>query len=48
LNPTTSKVSISLQKFFAVPNQTGRSICPRGWTCLPGAMPWNGFVLGRS
>jgi hypothetical protein len=21
---------------------------PEGWTCLLGAMPWNGFVLGRS
>jgi hypothetical protein len=47
LNPT-SKVSVSLQKLSSVPNQTGRSICLRGWTRLPGATPWNGVVLGRS
>jgi hypothetical protein len=39
LNPTTSKVRVSLRKLSGVPNQTGRSICPRGWTRLPGAMP---------
>jgi hypothetical protein len=44
LNPTTSKVSVSLRKLSSVPNQTGRSICPRGWMRLPGATPWNGVV----
>jgi hypothetical protein len=48
LNPTTSKVSVSLQKLSGVPNQTGRSIYPRGWTRLPGVTPWNGVVLGYS
>jgi hypothetical protein len=48
LNPTTSKVSISLRKLSGVPNQTGRSICPRGWTRLPDATQWNDIVLGRS
>jgi hypothetical protein len=48
LNPTTSKVWVSLRKLSGVPNQTGMLICPRGWMCLPGATPWNGVVLGRS
>jgi hypothetical protein len=41
-------VSVSLQKFFAMPNQTGMSIWPRGWTRLLGATPWNNVVLGCS
>jgi hypothetical protein len=48
LNPTTSKVRISLRKLSDVLNQTGRSIYLRGWTRLPGATPWNDVVLGRS
>jgi hypothetical protein len=48
LNPTTSKVRVSLRKLSDVPNQTGRSICPRGCTRLPGATPWNDVVLGCS
>jgi hypothetical protein len=48
LNPTTLKVSVSLRKLSGVPNQTGRSICPRGWMRLPDVTPWNGVVLGRS
>jgi hypothetical protein len=48
LNPTTSKVRVSLWKLSGVPNQTDRSICPRGWTRLPSATPLNGVVLGRS
>jgi hypothetical protein len=33
LNPTTSKVRVSLQKLSGVPNQTGRSIYPAGRAC---------------
>jgi hypothetical protein len=48
LNPTTSKVRISLRKLFGVPNQTGRSIYPSGWTRLSGMILWNGVVLAAT
>jgi hypothetical protein len=48
LKPHHVKGRVSLQKLSGMLNQTGRSMCQRGWTRLPGATPGNSVVLGCS
>jgi hypothetical protein len=40
-NPTTSKVSVSLQKFPSSPKVTGSSIYLSWATFIPGTTPWH-------